>query len=308
MKLSKKQKAVVDSSFENSTATCWNSIWKVLNDTILRLSGPDDMSGIRQCEWYRKLDDTQWITVRFCCQTGGLEPEATIADGIARRFWKDSPIELALRLAIGARFHSISTQLIHNSHADSLWRNILQSAAAHDWHAAKAQCQLWSESKVKPHNPSNALVCDGLTAIFNRDRDSLHAISGKLRQSKAPSYLKAVMSAIVAVECADSNIFNDSICQMLKHCKNFMFGDDLSSLIDVHAIGLLELSRRKNKDLANLFEKNSPLPWDAEYHEWLSQVEDIADLFEIPDVPQWLLKALFELEKFAWSPKRSPSL
>ncbi len=302
MKLSGKLNRLINESLSSPSDTAWQPIWKVLDSAVDKLNEPDLMIGMREWGRYDHLTDTQWLVVRFS-ESEGLEPEAAINDGITRRLWKDAPSELALRLAMGARFQSIVTQVIAHQHFDALWRNILQAAAAHDWFAVDRLCQLWRTSDEKPNSRTYALICNGIDALYSSDTSSLQEVADSVEGRKAPAYVKAVMTAIAALARRDAVAFNESLCIMLKRYKSYMYGDELSGLIDVHAIGLFELASRYCNKTTSAFDRTSKLPWDSEYSDWLCRNESIDVLFEIPDGPSWLLSSMFRMEQLDWAPK-----
>lgn len=260
----------------------------------------EEWSAIRRYPRHNHLGEYEWKLVKFC-YAEGIEPLATIGDGIVRRVSKESPPELASRLSIGARIHALTTQSSAVDHFDELWRNVLNAATACDWFAVERLLDLWSNTDEKPNNRTYALICDALAALLHRDVTNLQNLAGRMRNRKAFAYAKAIMNAFVAVADEDAAGFRDAIVKMLKGYKSYMFGDDIDGLIDVHAIGLVNICSRFNPSIAASVDTEYKLPWDRDYFEWSTTVTALEDYFDFPSLPDWLEPHLIRMKPIDWA-------
>jgi len=305
MKISKKIYATLEELYWDRDSTAFLST----QDLLLRgaescdsVGETEEWSAMRSWPRYDHLGENEWKLVWFC-DSPGLEPTATIQDGIIRRVLKESPAELASRLAVGARIHALTTQTSANDHFDELWRNVLNAATASDWFAVERLLDLWSSKDEKPNDRTYALICDSLTAIYHGDVKDLESHAEKMRNRNAFAYCKAIMNAFVAIADGDHEAYRDAIAKMLRGYKSYMFGDEIEGLIDVHALGLFQISARFNPEITAAFDTAHRLPWDSEYFNWSTTISGLDDYFDFPKVPDWLETHLVGMERLDWGEK-----
>lgn len=305
MKVSKKVNATLEELYwdRDSNARFSTDSLLVRNAEACDAIGQtEEWSVMRSWPRYDHLGENEWRMLWFC-DSPGTTPLATISDGIIRRILKESPAELGSRLAVGARIHALTTQSSANDHFDELWRNVLNAATACDWFAVERLLDLWNGTNEKPNNRTYALICDALTALFHGDVEALQAHTAKMRGRKAFAYCKAIMNALVAIADGEPDAFRDGVVKMVRGYKNYMFGDEIDGLIDVHAVGLFHMSARFNPAITASFENQHRLPWDREYFEWSTTIGGLDDYFDFPKVPDWLEPHLVRMEKIEWGDK-----
>lgn len=305
MKVPKRIQATLDELYWDKDSTARFSTQDLLLRGVESCNSggePEAWSAIRNWPRYDHLGENEWKLLWFC-DFEGMEPTATISDGIIRRILKESPAELASRLSVGARIHALTTQTSANDHFDELWRNVLNAATASDWFAVERLIELWSRADEKPNDRTYAMICDSLTAMFHGDMKALKGHVDKMRNRKAFAYCKAIMNALVAIADDEPDSFRDALLKMMRGYKSYMFGDEIEGLIDVHAIGLFQISKRFNPEITASFDTEYRLPWDSEYFEWSKTVSGLDSYFEFPKIPGWLEPYLARMKRVDWGDK-----
>lgn len=303
MKLTKKIQQAVDERLSHPDADAWKSVWKLLDQETQRatkpLEGPDLVA--RTNRRYGSLSDDQWFIVSFTGGPNGFDPPEALADGAARRLWKNSPVELALRLSFASRYGWATTQLIAHCHFDELWRPMLYAAAARDNIALEKLAELWSKRNEKPNNRAYAAICLAVDALIKRDRELLKEAVAEASKRKPAAYVRSINGVVAAVQEGDAEAFATNLNAMLKSFKSYMFGDESLALIDPYAIGLYLLAERMAPDVVGGFDGSRGLPWDCEYVEWIHTIDDIQAHYEPYEAPQWLRNAMFDMQNLEWA-------
>ncbi len=197
--------------------------------------------------------------------------------GMCRRFAMDSPIELALRLSIAARYQWLQTQFSGNDPVDELWRPYLQAVAAHDFAVANRILDLSPPMIDKPNNRAYAAVFAGLHALAKRDEALLRQAIDQSKKGKPKAYVKAISLVLESAAESSAALFAEGLNKMLSSYPKYVYGDEIYSLVDPHAIGLYETCRVYSSDLVAEFDTGRKLPWDSEYYSWLQSCDTIAD-------------------------------
>lgn len=305
MKVSRKLHTTLDELYWDRDSTACFSTERLLvrsAESCGSVGETEEWSAMRSWPRYDHLGENEWKVVWFC-DSPGIEPVETIKDGIIRRILKESPVELASRLSVGARIHALTTQTSANDHFDELWRNVLNAATACDWFAVERLLDLWCSSNEKPNNRTYAMICDSLTALFHGDARALESHVDKIRNRKEAAYCKAILNAFVAIADGEPDAYRDAIVKMVRGYKSYMFGDEIDGLIDVHALGLVHLSARFKPEITSSLDTGHRLPWDGEYFEWSTTVGRLIDYFEFPNLPDWLEPHLVKMERIDWGDK-----
>lgn len=300
MKLTAKINRIVNEHLEGEISGGWRSVWKVLTEEVERVTAQDDdtLQLVRQNQFQESLSDDQWLVAKFSMHSP-LDPLGAISDGICRRLWKDSAVELALRLSFSARHHWVTSHFA--GPLDELWRPMLMALAAHDHFALNRLIALWQQSSEKPNNRAYAQICDALQAIITDDRDSLHQTVEAFAKGKRPAYVSSVREIICSIAKQDADAFAEGINRMLRSYRSYMFGDDMMGLIDPHAIGLHELAHERFPEVTASFDVERKLPWDREYFQWLRDHNDIRDCYEPFDAPDWMRRSIFDMDGLEWA-------
>jgi len=213
----------------------------------------------------------------------------------------DSPLELALRLSIGARYEWVQTQYSGNDDIDDLWRPLLQAVAAHDFAIGNRILELSPAVIPKPNDRASAAVFTGVYALMKRDGDLLQQAVDEASRRKPPAYLKSISLVLEAVAAGSTALFATSINKMLSSYPGYMWRDDIYRLVDPHAIGIYELCRLYSPRAVGDFDTTRKLPWDREYHEWLQTCDDITVHFEKDRVPDEVRSLVVELQPLEWA-------
>ncbi|MCC9602266.1 hypothetical protein LOC67_17060 [Stieleria sp. JC731] len=300
MKLTARLNRILNEHLEGDLSGGWRSVWKVLAEEIDRVNCPDDdiLQTIRSKRLPDDCTEDQWLITKFILHSP-LDPLNAISDGICRRMWKDSPCELALRLSFSSRHHWMASHL--EGHFDELWRPILMAFAAHDTQGVFKLVSLWRGSAEKPNNCAYANICNCLQAIVLDNDDQLRDSIGKLIKGSRPGYISSVCQILRAIQSRDPDEFAAGLNRMLRSYRSYMFGDDIMGLLDPHAIGIFELARQYAPGVLSRFDVDRKLPWDAEYVRWLHSVDDIRDIYEPFDAPDWMQTTLFDMAGTEWA-------
>lgn len=300
MKLTTKLNRLINEQLEGSDPRPWKSVWQILED---HASHKDElMETARTNRRYSNLSEEQWRLVNFVDAPCGLDSPGVIADGVCRRLIKDEPVELALRLSIGARIQWIECQTNGNSNYDDLWRPMLMAAAAHDIFALVRIAALWcSNRNRKPNNLACAAICDALVAINAADADGIQLAIVEARKRKCPKYLDSINTIIASADTGDTDAFNAGVSRMLSSFKQYMFGDEIYGIIDPFATGIYELVREYSPATVEKFNTGRKLPWDTEYWTWIRDVRDIQERYEQIDLPPLIHQAVFEMAGLEWA-------
>ncbi len=298
--LSSKQQSIVEEHLERDARTprknASASVWELITRKTL---AADELLKDPLWKKHRRFASLPDDQLQVICLTGkrsgdGLFPPDCIGDGILRRFALNSPLELALRLSIGARYQWASGQWNGNCNHDELWRPILQAIAARDFTAAK---HLADMAKLDHQPPAPILT--GVTSLLRKDHHLLQSATVPSTK-KDPAYIKAIKSVLKAVADGSAADFANAMNEMLSAYRRYMFGDELYGLVDPHALGLYELCRRFDPLVVAEFDLGRKLPWDQEYHGWSQQIADISDHFNVTDVPETIGRFLFRFETIPW--------
>ena len=302
--LSSKQQAIIDERRErisHGDRNASDSVWELIRRKTIAADELWKDPIWRTHRRFASLSDDQ---VRVVCLTGktagdGLFAPECIGDGIFRRFSMSSPMELALRLSIGARYHWASAQWNGNDSHDELFRPILHAIAARDFTAAEMLASLSTPVIANPNNRAYAAVFTGVCALLKADHQLLQDALKAFPKS-VPAYVKAIQSVLEAVANRSSKEFTEGMKKMLSAYRRYMFGDELYGLIDPHAMGLFELCRRYAPEVVADFDVAGNLPWDREYFLWTQQTNDIRDHFEVSSVPDVMRPYILDFKPIAW--------
>jgi hypothetical protein len=254
------------------------------------------------------LSDDQWLLSRFLFRCAPYKlPDANMVAAI-RRIREDSPPDYALPLSIATRVEWLRVHFYSEGMGDfspdDLWRPILVAAATRDRLAIERLVTMWEGNTSKPNNRAYAAICMGLQALVRRDPVALRAAVEETRKRKSYAYVTGVNMVLEAVDSGDTPGFADGLDKMLRGIKRYLFDDAAMALIDPFAIGIYELARDYSPGIVTSFDVTRELPWDSEYHAWLSSVNDIADQYqqlEEMEPPPLIRRALFQMEGMEWA-------
>jgi hypothetical protein len=194
---------------------------------------------------FSRLPDEQLRIIAMTGETSGdgiFAPECLRA-GICRRFAFDSPVELALRLSIAARYQWLQTQWSGNDHLDELWRPLLQAVAAHDFAIADRILDLSPPFIETPNSRAYAAVFAALYALRRKDADVLRQAVTQSKKGKPKAYVKAINVVLESALESSSSLFAEGMNKMLSAYPKYMYGDEIYGLVDPHAIGIYEICR-----------------------------------------------------------------
>lgn len=230
----------------------------------------------------------------------GIYMPGCLRGAICRRFTLDAPVELALRMAMGARFEWFASQTNRNTHPETHFRSLLHAASAHDFAAVDLIAQIPETALEKLDNRDYALLLNALIGLVHGDEAKLQQAAEAMAKRRPRAYIKALQGAIIAIAASSPEEFAAALKKMLKSYRNYMYGDDFYGLVDPHAIGLYELVRRYRPQVAVAFDTSEALPWDAGYYNWLVTCDDITAHFERERVPTSIRAHIIDLEPLAW--------
>lgn len=230
----------------------------------------------------------------------GIYPPGCLPAGVCRRFSMDSPVELALRLSLAARYQFVAAQFSENSPFDELWRPALLAVASHDFAAADRILHLCSPVIEKPNNRAYAAIFTALCAIMAKDATMLESAIAEAQKRKSPAYVSSINLVLAAVAAGSASQFAHGVAKMLRNFKTYMYRDDLYGLLDPFAIGLYEACRLYSPDIVTEFNVSSDLPWDGGYVAWLQTCDDITAHFNRAAVPAELRPLIVDLQVLEW--------
>ncbi len=303
-KLNAKQQAILDRELAQPEYPDKRmSIWELIEQ--IPAQAERIYAILRPSYLYAGLPDEQ---VRLASELSedaghGLYMPTCLRGGICRRFSLDAPVELALRMAMAARFEWFASQTNRNTHPDTYFRPLLQAASAHDFAAVDRIAQVPETALEKPNNRDYALLLSALIGLVRGDEAKLQQAAEAMATRRPSAYIKALEGALIAVAASSPEEFAAALKKMLKSYRNYMYGDDFYGLVDPHAIGLYELVRRYRPQVAVAFDTNEALPWDAGYYAWLVTCDDIAAHFERERVPASFRAHIIDLQPLAWVPQ-----
>ena len=301
--LNAEQRASVERFMENPDAyDARMSVWQLIDRKSQRRN--DIATELRRHPRFATLPEEQLRIVALIGQMSGdglFAPDCFRA-GMCRRFAMDSPIELALRLSIAARYQWLQTQFSGNDHLDELWRPFLQAVAAHDFAVANRILDLSPPIIDKPNNRAYAAVFAGLHALVKRDGALLRQAVDQSKKGKPKAYVKAISLVLESAAESSAVLFAEGMNKMLSSYPKYMYGDEIYALVDPQAIGLYETCRLYSSDLVAEFDTGRKLPWDSEYYSWLQNCDNIADHLDHNAVPLELRPLLLELKLLEWGP------
>ncbi len=189
-----------------------------------------------------------------------------------------------------------------NDPVDELWRPYLQAVAAHDFAVANRILDLSPPMIDKPNNRAYAAVFAGLHALAKRDEALLRQAIDQSKKGKPKAYVKAISLVLESAAESSAALFAEGMNKMLSSYPKYVYGDEIYSLVDPHAIGLYETCRVYSSDLIAEFDTGRKLPWDSEYYSWLQSCDTIADHLDRNAVPLELRPLLLELKSLEWGP------
>ena len=76
--------------------------------------------------------------------------------------------------------------------------------------------------------------------------------------------------------------------------------DIIYGLIDPHVHGLYELCQRFSPEVVQEFDTQRKLPWDREYYEWSSGIDDIKEFYDVDAIPEVMHPWLLKFEPMPW--------
>jgi hypothetical protein len=231
-----------------------------------------------------------------------LTPPECFRAAFARRFAFDSPVELALRLSIAARYEWLEAQISANYQIDELFRPLLHAVAAHDFAAAERIAELPPPVIDQPNNRDYALILSALVGLVREDDALLQQATTAMAKRKPLAYVKAIQRALGVVADGSSEKFAEALTKMLAAYPKYMYDDEVYRLVDPHATGLFELCRRYRPELVDTFDVNRGLPWDAGYYEWLTTCDDISCHLDREAVPADIRPQIVDLQPLEWAP------
>ncbi len=175
------------------------------------------------------------------------------------------------------------------------------ASAAKDHLALDRAILLWSETNEKPNNRAYAAICDALSAIRRNDTEAVSVAITEISKRKSYAYITGINLVIQATHTSDAAAFAAGMKKMLSSFRRYMFGEEFDGLIDPFAIGIYELAKAYAPSAVEEFDTTRRLPWDAEYHQWLSGVEDVQDLYELPELPNLIEEAMTNTNPMPWA-------
>ena len=233
----------------------------------------------------------------------GIYMPGCLRGAICRRFTLDAPVELALRMAMAARFEWFASQTNRNTHPETHFGPLLLAASAHDFAAVDLIAQVPETALEKPNNRDFAFLLGALVGLVHGDEAKLQQAAEAMAKRRPSAHIKALQGAVIAIAMSSPEEFAAALKKMLKTYRNYMFGDDFYGLINPHAMGLYEMARRYRPQVVDAFDTSEALPWDAGYYAWLMTCDDIAVHFERERVPTSMRAHILDLEPLAWVPQ-----
>ena len=276
------------------------TVWQLIDLKSNRWN--DNANELRRHPRFAELPDEQLRIIALIGQTSGdglFAPDCFQA-GICRRFVLDSPLELALRLSMAARYQRLQTQFSGNDHFDELWRPLLHSVAAHDFAVVNRILDLSPALIEKPNNRAYAAVFAGLYALVTKNAELLQQAVAQSKKGKPFAYIKAINLVLEAVSESSAPLFAQGMNKLLSAYPKYMYGDEIYALVDPHAIGLYELCRSYSRDVVALFDTGRKLPWDSAYYSWLQSCDDLTPHLKREAVSIDLQPFLIDLQTLEW--------
>lgn len=285
--------------FRNAAAT----VWELIARKSLAADDKSTFPQKRKHQRFANLSDEQLSVMKLTGETSrdGLFPPGCIGDGILRRFTMDSPLELALRLSISARYHWAATQWNGNNYHEELFRPILHAIAARDFTAADHLAAISPPIVEKPDVRSYGAIFTGVRALMQRDRSLLRTAIGTFPKTD-PAYVKSFSTVLQAVADEAPADFATGLNRMLSAYRRYIYNDELYGLIDPHALGLYELCRRFSPTVVADFDVERKLPWDREYFTWSQDVDDLSVHYDVDSIPEVIWPYLLDFEPIPWGP------
>jgi len=170
---------------------------------------------------------------------------------------------------------------------------------SHDFEVAHHLASTHPVFIEKPLDCLYADVYSGIVALVHKDKALLDTAVNQFLKTD-PAYVKAIKSAIGAVASGSAVDFSTALNKMLSAYNRYMYGDELYCLIDPHAHGLYELCRRFSPDIVREFDVERKLPWDREYFEWLSTVDDISEHIDTAAIPEVMHPLIVTFQPIPW--------
>lgn len=214
--------------------------------------------------------------------------KATWADaqhvGIYRRIEQDDPAEMVRGTLISARqrWNSYATQRERNRYQDVLWREVLSSAAIHDWslHNKMLDC-LPSQGRGPADVSCELIIYERLIAAITHSDLSEEHFKHKEFATRRHPYISAVVECIDSLSSGRSEDFCAGMSRLLAASRNDRSATVEDRLICIHAHGLWEVARRIDNQLVESWDTAAKLPWDADFHQFIQCVRDANEL--MPD-------------------------
>lgn len=282
------------------------TVWELIERNVLRANAEANeeyrsavlREGTVANRRFGGLTEEQNFTRHLSGGGKGLSAPASIGDGIYRRFTMSSPLEFALRLSITSRYQWATSQWFGHPPGE-LFRPILHAVAARDFEAANHLASTYPPIIEKPLDLQYSAQYTAVVALLRQDRELLEQAIAKFKKTN-PAYIKAINGVMVAVASGSANDFAEAFKKMLSGYRQYMFGDELYGLIDPHAHGLFDLCRRFSPDVVKDFDTQRKLPWDREYFDWASRIDDIVCHFQIDKIPDIMRPLLLQFEPIPW--------
>lgn len=222
----------------------------------------------------------------------------TAKRGIARRIALNSPKELAMALAVGARYawlndgHKCTDDVSNNS-------AILLAIAAHDFAVAQrfadTALAVIEEGKVRKYDP----LYVGIIAMFTGDATLLARCVDKAPKS-GQAWFRGTREALQGAAEGSPSLVATGLDRLLRAVLRNTDDDDVGRLVDPYSHGVYELCLRWSPDIVSEFDVTRGKPWDAEYHAWLRANENPLERLDLNGISPEVHRAVVELQRPIW--------
>lgn len=224
-------------------------------------------------------------------------PNGWYLRGVARRLATGNLEEFGLFL----RMHVRQAVLNHAENGDEfteVWPLLV--ALAIDDQPAVDEFVRVGTFPLEAGHPDSVRIFNGVHAVLrSRIAEWRQMPKGRGREKK-PAWIEGIVACLEGIAARDACNVAAGLEQHLEGFRKGFRINPLEKIISHTAHGLYRLAASVDPDLVATFDHCQGLPWDAEFHDWLSRPRRTLALSDFGDCPKPLADAFVTLKRPSW--------
>lgn len=224
-------------------------------------------------------------------------PNGWYLRGVARRLATGNLDEFGLFLQMHVR------QAVLNHSADddeftSVWPLLV--ALAIDDKAAVEEFIRVGTVPLKSGHSDTVRIFNGVHALLRSGTAKSKRTPKAQGQEKKPAWIDGIVACLEGIAAHDASQVAAGLEQHLEGFRKGVRINPLEKIISHTAHGLYRLAAGIDPDLVSTFDHRRGLPWDAEFHEWLSGPRRALSASDFGTCPKPLTAAFVTLKRPKW--------